>query len=455
MIRLFNGSIFRASLLLALGGAGLLALASIAVILSTAAPFDFPVATLDVARALRGEALAKQGAPLRVGTVEERPFDAVGDQDPVARIIAASIARQGGFAVEHLQVSFGDFPGDVLQRPMDVARRSYEVQLLEAARVYGGDPRFSPLLFGRFRVALQLPDGHWRVVERTPAEPAWQYNMAKGIGSALVLITPLAWWGSRRLARPIRALGDAARRIGAGSGEEVAVAGPIEVRQVAQAMNHMQARIRADLRDREQMLAAIAHDLRTPLARLAFLLAAEPLVQRERVDAEIAEMNGMIGTAMDFVRSASTPACLDRVDLVSLLQSVCDDWADRGHRAEFTSLDVGSAIVIEGDATLLKRVFDNLVGNAATHGRAAKVSIHVHGSWVVVDVRDEGMGMAEADLARAFEPFFRAEHSRSRETGGVGLGLAIAKRGVETHRGHITLANAPGGGLIARVTLPV
>ena len=122
------------------------------------------------------------------------------------------------------------------------------------------------------------------------------------------------------------------------------------------------------------MLAAIAHDLRTPLARLAFLLAAEPLAQRERVDAEIAEMNGMIGTAMDFVRGASTPARRDRVDLVSLLQSVCDDWADRGHRAEFTSPSDGTAMIVDGDATLLKRVFDNLVCNAATHGRAAKVS---------------------------------------------------------------------------------
>ncbi|MGL6289349.1 MAG: ATP-binding protein [Silanimonas sp.] len=453
MIRLFNGSIFRASLLLALGGAGLLALASITVILSTAVPFDFPVATLDVARALRGEALAKQSAPLRIGTVDEAPFDVVRD-DPVARVIAASIARQGDFAVERLRVSFGDFPDSAFQRRMDVARRAYEVQLMEAARVYGGDPRFSPLLFGRFRVALQLPDGRWRIVERTPSEPPWQYSMAKGIGTALLLITPLAWWGSRRLSRPIMALGDAARRIGAGSGEEVAVEGPVEVRQVAQAMNHMQARLRADLQDREQMLAAIAHDLRTPLARLAFLLAAEPIAQRERVDAEIAEMNGMIGTAMDFVRSASTPARRDRVDLVSLLQSVCDDWADRGHRAEFSSPGDGIAMIVDGDATLLKRVFDNLVGNAATHGRAAKVSARIDGATVVVDVRDEGPGMTEVDLARAFEPFFRAERSRNRDTGGVGLGLAIAKRGVESHGGHITLRNASEGGLIARVTLP-
>ncbi|MGL6290885.1 MAG: sensor histidine kinase, partial [Silanimonas sp.] len=287
----------------------------------------------------------------------------------------------------------------------------------------------------------------------TPSEPPWQYSMAKGIGTALLLITPLAWWGSRRLSRPIMALGDAARRIGAGSGEEVAVEGPVEVRQVAQAMNHMQARLRADLQDREQMLAAIAHDLRTPLARLAFLLAAEPLAKRERVDAEIAEMNGMIGTAMDFVRSASTPARRDRVDLVSLLQSVCDDWADRGHRAVFTA-DDGGTMVLDGDATLLKRVFDNLIGNAATHGRAATVSARIDGATVVVDVRDEGPGMADADLARAFEPFFRVERSRSRETGGVGLGLAIAKRGVESHGGHITLRNAIEGGLIARVTLP-
>jgi signal transduction histidine kinase len=448
---LFDGSIFRSSLLLALGGAALLAIGAIGVIVTTDPPIDFPVTTLEVIRALRGEPFARQGSPIRIGTVAEVPFEMAAD-DATAQIVAASIARQGGFDPARLRVSFSGFSDAAWQRSFDVARRTYEGQLVASAALYRDDPRFSPLLFGSFRVALALPDGRWRLLERTASGPKWQWGMARSVLVALLLILPLAWWSSRRLAKPIAELGEAARRIGAGSGEEVAVEGPGEVRQVAQAMNHMQSRIRADLREREQMLAAIAHDLRTPLARLAFLLAAEPIANRERVDAEVAEMNGMIGTAMDFVRGASTAMQRDRVELSSLLQSVCDDWADRGRRAVFAD-PADECIIVDGDAALLKRVFDNLIGNAATHGRGARVTLARVGSDVVVEVRDDGPGMTDADLARAFEPFFRAERSRSRDTGGVGLGLAIAKRGVETHGGRVTLENAPEGGLVARVAL--
>jgi two-component system, OmpR family, sensor kinase len=451
MTRLWTGSIFRSSFLLALSGAVLLALASMAVILTTQVPFDFPVTSLDVARALKGEPVTRQGAPIILETRADPGFSA--EVSDAARIIGASIARQSGVAPGAIALTFADPDGSLGGREFDVARRKYEAEMLDAARLYRDDNRFSPLIFGSFRAAMRLPDGRWRIASRNPAEPRWHLNVAKGILLALLLMVPLTWWFSRRLAAPIAALGDSADRIGNGAYEQVRITGPREVQQAASAMNQMQARIRAQNNERAEMLAAIAHDLRTPLARLSFLLADQPLANRDKVAEEIAEMDAMIATTMDFVRSETAEPVRIKVDLRLLLESIVDDFTDRGHAA---MLHAGAPIVIAADPLLLRRVLTNVIGNAVTHGNKARVRLFTDDSAAHIEVSDDGPGMDEEDLARAFEPFFRAERSRNRQTGGAGLGLAIAKHGVEAHHGQISLSNRPDQrGLLVIINLPL
>lgn len=166
----------------------LLALASLVVILSTNVPFDFPVITLDVARALQGQPYSRQGAPLKV-EIRKAPGFANSDGE-LAQVITAAIARQAGIPPARMGlqlVSLHDVPAP---RLFDMARRSYEQQILAAARLFGDDDRFSPLVFGSFRAGLQLPDVRWRVVSRQPSEARWQYGVALGIFIALLLMIP-------------------------------------------------------------------------------------------------------------------------------------------------------------------------------------------------------------------------------------------------------------------------
>lgn len=451
MNRFLAGSIFRSSFLLAFGGAIVLAIASIGVISTTNVPFDFPVSTLDVARALKGEPHVEEGSPLIIRDVDNfNPAPPPTDRD--TKVLAASIARQAGVPADAVQLAFKNNISGFAERQFDVARRKYEEHLVVAAKVYEGDSRFSPLIFGSFTAAMRLPNGKWRVASRAAKQPVWQFNVAKGILISLLLLIPLTWWFSRRLAAPISALGKSADRIGGGSYEEVKVAGPKEVRQAAIAMNQMQARIRAQINERAEMLAAIAHDLRTPLARLSFLLAEQPLSNRGQVEDEIAEMDQMIGTTMDYVRSETVEPTREKIELRSMLESIVDDFVDVGKAAMLHS---GPSITIFADPIMLRRVLNNVVGNAVSHGYKARVKLFEEGDNAIIVVRDEGPGMSDEDIARAFEPFFRAERSRNRNTGGVGLGLAVAKRGVDAHGGTITLRNHSGRGLVVSISLPI
>lgn len=450
MKRFLGGSIFRSSFFLALSGALLLAVGAMAVVATTPVPFDFPVSTLDVVRAFERKPVSREGAALVVRDMTSPDFES--EEGDIVRELAATIARQAGVPAASVRMSFSSGAAGFKQRQFDVAQRNYARVLVESARLYRDDTRFSPPIFDSFKVAIQLPNGRWRVVSRSSTESQWIFRVAKGLLIALLLMLPLTWWFSRMLAAPVALLGKSADRIGSGSYEEVRVEGPKEVRQAATALNHMQARIRTQINERAEMLAAIAHDLRTPLARLSFLLAEQPLSNRAKVEEEIAEMDQMIGTTMDYVRSEAVEPVREKIDLRSLLESVVDDSVDLGQAAMLHS---GPTITVYADPLMLRRVLTNVIGNAVTHGKKARVKAYDDGKMAIIEVHDEGPGMSDADLARAFDPYFRAELSRSRNTGGVGLGLAVAKRGVEAHSGQISLSNHKGGGLIVSIALPL
>ncbi|PHK94106.1 two-component sensor histidine kinase [Pseudoroseomonas rhizosphaerae] len=257
----------------------------------------------------------------------------------------------------------------------------------------------------------------------------------------------------RLIARPLRELSNAADRIGR-PGQTVTVPeeGPREVRQAAQAFNRMQARIDRLIADRTQALAAVSHDLRTPLARLrlraGFLDDAE--VQRQ-IDADLDEMDAMIGSTLAYLRGDEEQEEVRSADIAAMLQTLCGDAEDMGKPVTYEGPPQAR---LRCRAIALKRAFANVIDNAVKYGASARVVLDDRGRELVVHVDDAGPGVPEEQLESVFQPFYRLEESRNRGTGGSGLGLAIARQAVGHHGGSVTLQNLAGGGLRASIRLP-
>jgi signal transduction histidine kinase len=299
-----------------------------------------------------------------------------------------------------------------------------------------------------------MPDGRWRIVARAGQDrlERWQAgNVATTLLSVLI-VGLLAWLFSSRLARPIRAFALAAEKVGRRKQlTPVEVRGPAEIRRAAEAVNDMQRRIAGYVAERTSVVGAIAHDLRTPLTRLAFLLASAPEDLRRKGEVQIEEMERMIASTLEFVEDETRERPREPVDLALLVEGVVDDLADTGRAVTLAGVEPAT---VQGDAMLLKRLFSNLIVNAVTYGDRARVTVRSGGGWATVEVADSGPGLSARDLERAFEPFYRAEGSRNRATGGLGLGLAIVKAAAQRHGGDVTLENRPEGGLSACVRLP-
>jgi signal transduction histidine kinase len=312
-----------------------------------------------------------------------------------------------------------------------------------------------PLLFGGFVVAMQRTDGRWLV-----ARPAaglgldpWRRRVLLALVLAAIAVSPLAWLLARRLAAPMAALAAAAERLGRDPrAAPLDIAGSPEVASAVRSFNQMQERLARYVEDRTAMVGAIAHDLRTPLTRLRFRIEAAPEPLRAELALDIDEMDQMIGAALAFVRDGSRERPHEPVDLASVVETVIDEAALTGAPA---SVERADRVVVDGDALALKRLTANLVNNALTFGRKARGRVFAAEGMAVVEVDDDGPGMAEGDLEAAFEPFRRLEGSRSRNTGGIGLGLAVVRAIARAHGGEVRLANRPSGGLRARLVLPL
>lgn len=275
----------------------------------------------------------------------------------------------------------------------------------------------------------------------------------RGFFLLFVFLIALSFWVSTYFTKPLRHLAAAARRLGGDiDSEPMREEGPSEVRDAAVAFNGMQARIRRDMRERTSMLAAITHDLQTPLTRMRLRLEK---VDDESLRAKLLEdlraMREMIDEGLDLARSLDSQEALQRVDLDSLLASVCEDAQDAGQDATFEG-STGTTVLCS--PTALRRCITNLVNNAVLYGGYARVLGTATGADAVVSVRDGGPGIPADKLDSVFEPFFRLEGSRSRETGGTGLGLTIARNIARRYGGEIALSRPPEGGLEATLTLP-
>ncbi len=273
------------------------------------------------------------------------------------------------------------------------------------------------------------------------------------LGLFLVLIALLAYGVARVTARPIGRLARAAGELGVDIDHPpLAVTGPTEIRRAASAFNAMQSRIRRQIQHRTHMLAAITHDLQTPLTRLRLRLekVTDPVL-RDKLVADLAGMQMMVSEGLDLARSMDSSESRQLLDIDSLLESACADAADAGQPV---TCEGRTRVSILAQPRALRRCLTNLLDNAVKYGRQATVLLALENGQVVIRIRDAGPGIAPDQLESVFDPFFRLETSRSRDTGGTGLGLTIARNIADNHGGSLTLANLPEGGLEATVRLP-
>jgi signal transduction histidine kinase len=269
-----------------------------------------------------------------------------------------------------------------------------------------------------------------------------------------VIILAVSVWAVRRVTAPLAALATAAERLGHDvSAPPLPEAGTVETRQAARAFNDMQIRLRTLIDSRTRLLAAISHDLRTPLTLLR--LRAETVdnaQERDKMLATIAEMDAMIGATLQLARDQSADEPRRPTDLTSLLQSAVDDMRDSGFSVRFHPAE---PVVYACQPAALKRAVRNLLENAVKYGKTGTVNVRRTSKVIEINIDDEGPGIPQEELARVIEPFYRLDESRSRDTGGVGLGLAIAQSIVQAHGGTLALSNRPEGGLRATIHFPL
>lgn len=332
-------------------------------------------------------------------------------------------------------------------------------------RVAADDPRLQRMPEHRARrlrrlgaelvIAAARPDGSWLVL-RTPwrvAEGAigWRLLLQTLVLYVAVLLPVL--WIARHIARPLRALAAASAGFRPGEAHRpMREQGPGDVRAVIAAHNALTARVGAMLDEKDRMLGAIGHDLRTPLAALRVRIEnVEDDEDRTRMAGIIDEMSGTLEDILSLARIGKPSEAVTEVDLAALVDAVVDDFRDLGQPVE---AEDAPRLLVRLRPTLMRRAVRNLVENAIKYAGAAEVRLIAEPARALIEVADRGPGIPADRREAVFGAFTRIEHSRNRETGGVGLGLALARAIVRDAGGDVTLGGRPGGGLIARISLP-
>lgn len=306
-----------------------------------------------------------------------------------------------------------------------------------------------------FVVQVALRDGTRVTFDSSlsPQDEGVPLRLAATLVILLGAVLALSLLAVRWVTRPLSTLATAAEKLGEDINRApLAVSGPTEVRRAAKAFNTMQSRLARFINDRTRILAAMSHDLKTPLTRLR--LRTEMIEDPElaaKFTNDVDEMESMITQTLDFMRDAAVTEPAQTLNVMALLESLQHDYHDAGQEFRIRG---GVARPVSGRPRALRRCLSNLLDNAIRYGRRASIEVEERSRELAIRVLDEGPGIPEAELERAFEPFVRGESSRSRETGGTGLGLGIARNIARAHGGDVTLANRPGGGLEATLTLP-
>jgi len=406
-------------------------------------PPNFYVPYAAVAQAMRGQATERKFNLVAGQAAQPRLPPSDQTRDPAARHAQTQFQQA-------LQATFGPAATDV--RVAFTAHPPGHV-------VFGPDPfaetSHTPMfVVGDFTVEWRGPDGAWHSVSTGGAESrdGWLRVLVLLLVT-LAAVIPFAYLLALVMTKPIKRFADAAERVGRDpKAPHVPVDGPAEIRVASEAMNRMQERLSRYVEDRTSLISAVAHDLRTPLMRMSFQIEEVDDATRQKLAAQIHEMREMIDVALSYFRDERERRRYERTDLVSIIEAICDNAREAGEAVTFAR--DGQAVVL-GDTLGLRSVFENLIGNAVKYGRTAAVTVSQKDQHALVTIADRGEGIPPELLEKVFDPFFRVEGSRSRTTGGTGLGLTIVRSTVVAHGGTVWLENSQGSGLTAHVRLPL
>lgn len=281
----------------------------------------------------------------------------------------------------------------------------------------------------------------------------WPYHLLISLAVLLVAVVAVSLVAVRWATRPLDALADAADDLGRNINRAPMVeSGPVEVARAARAFNTMQARLAGYLRDRTRVLAAMSHDLKTPVTRLRLRaeLLEDPQV-RAKFTKDLDEMESMVGATLEYLRGQESGEPARPLDIMALLESLQADIAELGGTV---TIEGGAMTPYPGRPQALKRGLMNLIENAVKYGGTARVIVDDDSARLEIRVQDDGPGLPASELEKVFDPFYRVEGSRGRDTGGNGLGLTIARSVAEAHAGTLVLRNRAERGLEAVLTLP-
>jgi signal transduction histidine kinase len=318
-------------------------------------------------------------------------------------------------------------------------------------RIGRGPPRD----ISKLTLSVELAPGNWATTETrivSDRSPFGGWLIVQTIILYVIVLIPLAWIG-RRLARPLHDLTAASQQFAAsGAADPVTERGPGDVRDLTTAFNAMRTRIIAMLDEKDRMLGAIGHDLRTPLASLRVRTeSVEDEGERARMSETIEEMSRMLDDILALARAGRSMEPPQKVDLAALADAVVEDFVELGRPVD---MEEAGRIIGSVRPQLIRRALRNLVENAVEYGKRAHVLVTRDDREIRISVRDEGPGIAEDRMDEMMQPFTRLEGSRNRETGGAGLGLALVRAIMAEHGGSLRLANRPEGGLEASLVLP-
>lgn len=367
--------------------------------------------------------------------------------DTVASVAGAS-DRERALAADLSQ----RLPGTTIAVRMP-CRKDFPTRLLDPA-VYQAETGLECV-----EINLVLDDGRWlHTRQALPVQSLWKeswqllrFSLLVGIPPVLILLYVFV----NRILRPTTALTDAAERMSRGERiDPLSLQGPDEIREIARAFNDMHERTTRFVDERTRMLAAISHDLRTPLTSLELQAAMLPdSAERSELLRTLEEVREMINETLRFANHDAHSEASETVELGALLEEICQRHRSLGHSIK---LDASNPVAYRCSPLAMRRALDNLIVNSVRHGHHVSVMLRDEGvDGVCIDIADDGPGIAEDMLERVFEPFFQLDEARHRESGSsVGLGLAIARDCVQAHGGHLKLRNRTEGGLQACITLP-